>query len=92
MKFLVVVTPPSIYKFTSIQDGVSDAVLDKCESNHTGDGQTDGKRRTEVRTGKIYEFMPSNVATPGVTETLDINDTGVTERRTIMPQVIIDKF
>ena len=42
--------------------------LDKYESNHTYDGQTDGKKRTEVRTGKIYEFVRSNVMTPGVTE------------------------
>ena len=28
--------------------------LDKYEINHTGDGQTGGKTRTEVRTGKIY--------------------------------------
>ena len=31
--------------------------LDKYESNHTGDGQTDGKTRTEVRTGNIYELV-----------------------------------
>ena len=31
--------------------------LDKYESKHTGDGQTDGQTRTEVRTGKIYEFV-----------------------------------
>ena len=42
-------------------------VLDKYESNNTGDGQTDGQTRTEVRTGKIYEFVRSNVMTPGVT-------------------------
>ena len=31
--------------------------LDKYEINHIGDVQTDGKTRTEVRTGKIYEFI-----------------------------------
>ena len=40
--------------------------LDKYESNHTGDGQTNGQTRTEVRTGKIYEFVRLNVMTPGV--------------------------
>ena len=40
--------------------------LDKYESNHTGDGQTDGQTRTEVRTINIYEFIRSNVMTPGV--------------------------
>ena len=49
---------------------------DKYESNHTGDGQTDGQTRTEVRTGKIYEFIRSNVITPGLTE-----------RRTLMTRV-----
>ena len=42
--------------------------LDKYESNHTGDGQTDGQARTVIRTGKIYEFIRSNVMTPRVTE------------------------
>ena len=42
--------------------------LDKYESNHTGDGQTDGKTRTEVCTGKIYEFVRLNVTTTGVTD------------------------
>ena len=42
--------------------------IDKYESNHTGDVQTDGQTRTEVRTGKIYEFVRSNVMTPGVTK------------------------
>ena len=50
--------------------------LDKYESNHTGDGQTDGQTRTEVRMGKIYEFVQSNVMT-----------CGVTERQTLMTQV-----
>ena len=31
--------------------------LDKYDSNHTDDGQTDGEKRTEVRTGKIYKFV-----------------------------------
>ena len=35
--------------------------VDKYESNHTGDGQTDGQTRTD-------EFVRSNVMTPGVTE------------------------
>ena len=32
-------------------------VIDKYVSNHTGDGKTDSKTRTEVRTGNIYEFV-----------------------------------
>ena len=43
-------------------------ILDKYKSNHTGDGQTDGQTRTEVRTGKIYKFVRLNVMTRGVTE------------------------
>ena len=31
--------------------------LDKYESNHTCDAQTDEQTRTEVRMGKIYEFV-----------------------------------
>ena len=50
-------------------------MLDKYESNHTGDGKTDGQTRTEVCTGKIYKLVRSNVMTPGVTE-----------RRTLMKQ------
>ena len=42
--------------------------VDKYESNNTGDGQTDRQKRTEVCTGKIYEFLRSNDMTPGVTE------------------------
>ena len=42
--------------------------LDKYESNNTGDGQTDGQKRTELRTENIYESVRSNVMTPGVTE------------------------
>ena len=42
--------------------------LDKYESNHKGDGQTDGQIITEVRTENIYEFVRSNVMIPGVTE------------------------
>ena len=42
--------------------------LDKYDSNHTGDGQTDGQTITGVCTGKIYEFAQSNVMTPDVTE------------------------
>ena len=38
--------------------------LDKYQSNHTGDGQTDGETRTEVRTGKIYEFVRSTIMIP----------------------------
>ena len=55
--------------------------LDKYESNHTGDGKTDGQTRTDVRTKNIYELVRSNVMTPGVTE-----------HRTLMPRVIIDTF
>ena len=51
-------------------------IVDKYESNHIGDGQTEGQTRTDVRTGKIYEFLQSNVMTPGVTE-----------RRTLMTRV-----
>ena len=43
-------------------------VLDKYDSNHTGDGQTNGKTRTEVSTGKIYEFVWFNVVTHGLIE------------------------
>ena len=50
--------------------------LDKYESNRTGDGQTYVQTRMEVRTGNIYEFVRSNVMSPGVTE-----------RRTLMTQV-----
>ena len=44
------------------------SVLDKYESNHTGDGETDRRTRMEVRTGKIYKFIGSIVVTCGVTE------------------------
>ena len=40
--------------------------LNKYKINHTGDGQTDGQTRTEVRTINIYEFIRSNGMTPGV--------------------------
>ena len=55
--------------------------IDKYESNHTGDGQMDSQTRIEVRTGKIYEFVRSNIVTHGDTE-----------RRTLMTRVIIDTF
>ena len=55
--------------------------LDKYESNYTGDGKTDGKKGTEVRMVKIYEFLRLNVVT-----------CGVTERRKLMARVIIDTF
>ena len=42
--------------------------IDKYESNHKGDGQTDERTRTEVRTGKIYEFVRSNFVTCGIIE------------------------
>ena len=42
--------------------------LYKYESNHTDDGQTEGKTRTEGRTGKIHKFVRLNVMTPGVTK------------------------
>ena len=41
--------------------------IDKYESNHIGDGKMYGKTRTEVRTGKIYEFLQLTVMNPGVT-------------------------
>ena len=55
---------------------ISKRKLDKYESNHIGDIKKDGQTRTEARTGKIYEFIRSNVMTPGVTE-----------RRTLMTRV-----
>ena len=55
--------------------------IDKFQSNHTGDGQTEGKTRTEVLTVKIYEFLRSNVMTPGATEL-----------QALMLQVIINTF
>ena len=42
--------------------------IDKYESNHTGDGQTEGQTITEVCTGKIYALLGSNVTNPGVTD------------------------
>ena len=42
--------------------------LNKYESNHTDDGQTDRKTRTVVRTGNISEFVLSNVMACGVTK------------------------
>ena len=42
--------------------------VDKYVINHTGDGQADRQTITEVCTGNIYEFVRSNVMTPGVTE------------------------
>ena len=50
--------------------------IDKYEINYTSNLQTNGQTRTEVRTGKIYEFVRSNGITPGVTE-----------RRKLMTQV-----
>ena len=50
--------------------------LDKYEIYYTDDGQTDGKTRTEVQTGEIYEFVRSNVVT-----------CGVAKRQTLMTQV-----
>ena len=38
--------------------------LDKYESNNTGDGQTDGETRMEVRTVNIYEFVRSTIMIP----------------------------
>ena len=55
--------------------------LDKYESNHTDDGQTDGQSIMEVRTGNIYEFVRLNIMTPGVIEC-----------RTLMTRVIIERF
>ena len=34
----------------------------------TGDGQTEGQTRTELRTGEINVFVRSNDMTPGVKE------------------------
>ena len=55
--------------------------LDKCASDHTGNGQTDDQTRMEVRTVNIYKCVRSNAVTRGVTE-----------RRTYMSWVIIDMF
>ena len=41
-------------KFKFLSMVISFRGLDKYESNHTGDGQTDGQTRTKVRTGNIY--------------------------------------
>ena len=54
---------------------------DKYESNHTGEGQTDRQTITEVISVKIYEFVQLNVV-----------NSGVKKRPTIMTQVIIDTF
>ena len=51
-------------------------VLDKYESNNTGDGQTYYQTITEVCTGEIYEFVWS-----------DVVNHGVTQRRTLMTRV-----
>ena len=40
--------------------------LDKYEINNTGDGKTYGQTIMEVLKGKIYEFVRSNIMTPGV--------------------------
>ena len=56
-------------------------VIDKYDSNHRCDLQTDRKTRTEVRTVNIYRFVRSNVVT-----------CGVTELRKFMKGVIIDRF
>ena len=56
-------------------------VLDKYESNHTGDGQTYRKTIIDVLTRKIYKSVRSNVVTRGVTKI-----------RTLTTGVIIDTF
>ena len=49
MKLLVVVTPPSFFQYSNKSSMVINLRgLDKYESNHTNDGQTDRKTRTEV--------------------------------------------
>ena len=55
--------------------------IDKYKSNHICGGKTDGKTRTEVHLGNIYKFVQYNVVTYGVTE-----------RWTLMTQVVIDTF
>ena len=55
--------------------------LDKYESNHAVDGQTDGQKIIEIRTGKIYEFVRSNVVTRDVIE-----------RWKLMTRFIIDRL
>ena len=42
--------------------------LDKYESTHTGDRQTDRQTRMEVRTVEIHKFIQLDVVTLGVTE------------------------
>ena len=45
MKLLVVVTPPSLFQYSNKSSMVINLRgLDKYESNHTDDGQTDGKQ------------------------------------------------
>ena len=75
---------PSLALFSFVMLYIFCAVcsdINKYESNHTGDGQTDGQTITEVRTGKINEFVRSNVGSRGVTE-----------RLIFMTRVIIDTF
>ena len=55
-------------KMTGSRGFLGGTLLDKYESNHTGDEQTDRQKRMEVRTVKIYDFVRSNVVTSTVTE------------------------
>ena len=54
-------------------------LIGKYEINHTGDGQTEGRKKTVILMEKMYEFIRSNVVT-----------FCVTERWTLMTGVIID--
>ena len=55
-------------EFLKVQTPLTKSTLDIYKSNHTGYGQTDGKTRTEVRMGRLYEFVRSHVMNRGVTE------------------------
>ena len=44
------------------------AVINKDESNYTGNGKTYGQTEVEVCTGNIYEMTQSNAVTCGVME------------------------
>ena len=78
---MIVLTDQSYYSICHFMVRRFILTVNKYESNHTGDGKTDGRTRTEVHTGKIHEFVRSNVVTRGLME-----------RRTLISGVIIDTF
>ena len=64
---------------------------DKYESNNAGDVKRTGKQEHKyVR--EIYTIFTIKYHDPWCLVTSDINDMGVTERWTLVPQVIIDTF